>query len=240
VFEARSRGAVPWGQPVTFNTGGFGDAEAGLTLNALLDRAADTTGTQWRVDHNGDAVESVRPTTPLWAVQAWKDLWTPTDENLVTHINVRYFSSSLTYAVVPNLTTADSEAAAARWGRVEKTIDITPQGILTSGEATAVGLGILARTGPKLQLVNPIVVQAGQLRTIGDTQAGWAGVHAGQMIRLWGCPDRSKPIPTLHTDVVIGRVERDRSTLTMTPDRAPSQSYEDIIAEMFSPDDLAS
>jgi hypothetical protein len=58
-------------------------------------------------------------------------------------------------------------------------------------------------------------------------------VHAGQMVRLWGVPDPTKATPTLHTDMVIGRVARGPSTLTLTPYQAPVETFEDVIAAIY-------
>jgi hypothetical protein len=79
-------------------------------------------------------------------------------------------------------------------------------------------------------LTEPLQFSPGQLRTFGDTAAGWAGVHAGQMVRLWGLPDRSRPAPTLHTDMTIGRLERTATTLTLSPQGLPPRNTRDVIA----------
>jgi hypothetical protein len=231
VVAAINRGAVPWSLTVPIEDTDIGDSDTQLGLNDLLNRYSDATGNQWRVDHRGQLVMEDKPTTPRWAVSMSRDLWTPDDSNLVTHLNVTYFDTGLTFETI-QVTTPDSAAAAAMWGHVERSIEISDQGIKTSGEATAYGQAVLAQTGPKLQLVDPIVLAPGQLRSLGDTAAGWTDVHAGQMIRLWGVPDRTKTNTTPYSDVIIGRVQRSAFTLTLTPYGAPARTFEDVIADM--------
>jgi hypothetical protein len=234
VSAAIARGAVPWVlTPVGIHPTDVGDPTPGLTLNGLLDRYSDTFAWQWRVNHLGEIVTESAPTTPLWAVQMARDLWTPSDQNYVTHLNVTYFSAPATYPTI-QVTHAESADAESVWGHVEKSIDISDQGILSAPEATTVGQSILARTGPRLQLTGNIDLAPGQLRTLGDTTVeSWAGVHAGQMIRMWGVPDPTKASPTLHTDMVIGRIARGPSTLTLTPYQAPVETFEDVIAAIY-------
>jgi hypothetical protein len=233
---AITRGAVPWGYPVGISTLAVGDPDATLTLAGLLDRYSQSSGVEWRVDHLGALRTTPLPTTPIWAVQmsGREDLFTMDDANLVTHLNVTYLDSTSHAFATFVATTTDSAAAAGKWGRVEKNLDLSDYGEITAAQASSYAAGLLSRTGPRMQLNGTVQLQPGQLRTLGDTEAGWGRVHAGQMIRLWGVPDRSKPVPTLHTDMPIGRVERTRSTLTLAPVGATSQSYEDMVAEMFA------
>jgi hypothetical protein len=232
IFHAvNTRGDVPWVQGVSL-TGAVGDATVDLTLNGLYDRYSSSTGIPWRVDHRGYLMTSPTPSTPTWAVQFGDEIWSLADTNYVTHVNVLYFTAGLTDATVL-VSAADSVLAAGYWQKIVKTVDIRGQGIQSLAQAQAWGAAILARTGPKLQMTETITLQPGQLRNLGDVPAGWADVHAGQMIRLWGVRDRTKVLPTLHTDVVIGRVQRTRSTLTLTPDGAKAERFEDVMAELF-------
>lgn len=234
VVAAMNRGAVPWthrGVVTGSGTAEPGDVDATTTLDTLLDQYSDRTGWQWRVDHHGVFVDSTWPTTPSWMVLLADDLWSISDTNYVTHLNVTFLDSAPSFQRFQR-TAADSAVAALRWRHVEKDLDLTGLGVLTLAQAQQYADTVLARTGPKMQLNDPITVGPGQLRTLGDTEAGWTAVHCGQMLRLAGVPDRSRPTATLHTDVTIGRVERDRSTLTMTPAGAETQTFEDVIAEL--------
>jgi hypothetical protein len=226
---------VPWTLPFAISATNVGEDDPALTVNQLLDRYSDSTGVQWSVTPAGELITEAAPTSPRWGlVVSEGDLWTVDDSSYVTHLNVVYIGTGPVFTDL-EVTTSDSVSAASIWGRVEKTLDLTDQGILTAGQAQAYGEAVLGRTGPRLQLTDPITLAMGALRTIGDTVATrWAAVRAGQMIRLWGVPDRSKASPTLHTDMVFGRVERTASTLTLTPYGASTQTFEDIVAELFS------
>lgn len=222
------RGAVPWtgGHSLEINVG---EADPTLTLSALMDRAYEAHAHPWRIDHFGTLVSAGPPSTPKWAVSWDEDVWSIANDDYVTHLNVYYMTgvgafSSYVY------TTTEAAAAATRWNRKEAVLDLTGYGIITLATANGYASSALAQAGPRMALANSLTVAPGQLRTIGDQEAGWAGVHAGQMVRLWGVPDRSKVAMTLHTDFVIGRLQRDRSTLTLVPHGAPPTSAREVIA----------
>jgi hypothetical protein len=234
VDAAIDRGAVPWTLPVAISAADLaGDPDPGLMLNELLDRYSDESGLQWRVNHHGALLTAALPTTPTWAVMLPDAELARDDTEYVSHLNVKYLASGLVFTDL-EVTTDESEAAATMWGRVERDLDLTGLGIITAGEALSHGEAVLAQHGPRMRLADPITVGPGQLRTLGDTRAGWASVHAGQMLRVWALPDRSRPQSTLHTDVVIGRLERDSTTLTLTPYGSETQTFEDTIAELYA------
>jgi len=225
---AIARGAVPW-----TGTHGWaaavGAADPTLTLSALFDRTTEAWAYFWGIDHTGAMLSQYAPTTPLWAVTWAEDLWSVSNDDYVTHLNVYYMSGAGTF-VSYVYTTTEAAAAAVRWGRKEAVLDLTSYGIITLGTANDLADSTLKQTGPRMVLAESLTLQPGQLRTIGDQEAGWNGVHAGQMVRLWGVPDRSKVAMALHTDFVIGHLQRDQSTLTLTPQGAPPTNVREVIA----------
>ncbi len=234
-FWAIFRGAVPWARPYTITNTAVGETDPQLTVNALLDRNAETSGVPWRVNHRGNIVESPPPAAPSWALLLAEDLWTTSSDDYVTHLNVYYQSGVGTFASFP-WTTAEGIAAADRWGPVEAVLDLTSEdrglGIISLATAQSYATAKLAQTGPRQVLAEQFQLASGQLRTLGDSAAGWSGVHAGQGLRVWGMPDRSKAVMTLHTDFTIGRVERTATTLTIAPQGLPPRNTRDVIAAL--------
>lgn len=229
-----TRGAVPWSY-TAFPTGAVGEAAAGRTLVDLLDQMSADQNLPWRVDHYGRAVTAAAPAAPAWALHVSDDLWSTTLGDYVTHLNVTYMSGAGTYATFIR-TTGASDAAASRFGRVEDNLDLTDHGIITLGAAQAAADAVLAARGPVLSINEALSCAPGQLRTLAGQRAGWAGVHAGQSVRLWGSPDRTRVDATaMHTDVVIDSVNRDRAdTLTLTPVGANPKNSVDVVAEIVA------
>jgi hypothetical protein len=231
------RGAVPWYGPASdtyspvFNQS-FGDTLQGdLTLTALLDRYTEATGSPWRVDHLGYLRAQPSPTTPRWGLSGSEAVWTWSREEYVTHVNVTYMSGAGVFSRFQR-TSPESLAAAARFGPQEVPLDLTAHGIITLAAAQAAADALLARVGSRMTLAEGVTVQPGQLETFGGNLAGWAGVHAGQMMRLWGVLDQSRNAIVGHTDFVIDRLDRGPSTLTLSPPNLPPRSVADVIAEL--------
>lgn len=230
-----TRGAVPWGQPATIHNADVGEPQDGLTLNELLDRMSTDLGVPWRVNHFGELVMAPAPATPKWALLANEDLLSTVTSNYVTHLNVHYLAAGGIFTTIQAWTIPESAAAATRFGRVEDVLDLTEHGIITAGAAEAAATEVLEATGPKLVVADPIACLRGQLRRLSDQEAGWGDVHAGDGLRLWGGPDRTAAsTATLYTDVIIGSVNRTRSTLTLTPEGAPATDLRGVIADIVA------
>lgn len=231
------RGAVPWrhlpaGDYNPSLNQAFGDTNTGdLTLTTLLDRYTESTKSRWRVDHTGALRAAPAPTQPAWGLRGIDDLWTWAREEYVTHLNVTYMSGAGAFSRFQRTTTASLEAA-DRFGRQERPLDLTGRGIITLAAAQAAADQALADTGARMTLAEGVTVQPRQLQTFGGTRAGWTNVHAGQVVRLWGVPDRSRREISGHTDFVIDRLERTRSTLTLAPPSLPARNAGEIIAQL--------
>lgn len=230
VAAAIARGAVPWKGSHDW-LAAVGEAEPGLTLSALLDRTAETYGYYWGVNHLGMIEGRYAATQPSWATAQADDLWTMSNDDYVTHLNVYYTSGVDTY-VSYIYTTATASAASERWGRSEAYLDLRNHGIITLETANSLADAALAKTGPRMVLADSLTLAPGQLRTVGDQVAGWAGVHAGQGVRLWGVPDRSRVQLSLHTDFTVGQLQRTASSLVLTPLGAPPSNVRDVIADI--------
>jgi hypothetical protein len=239
--DAGGRSAVPWyaypqypsGVDSTLNAS-FGDANSGdLYLTTLLDRYSEGTNRKWRIDHTGYLATEAAPTTPKWGVLDHEGLSTWSREEYVTHLNVTYLAAGGVFTRIQR-TTPETTAAAARFGRQERPLDLTWYGILTLGQAQAYADSVLADTGNRMTYAEPVTLQPGQLQTFGGSHAGWAGVHAGQMVRLWGVVNRGVAATgyAAHTDIVIDRLERTASTLMLAPPNLPPRNVSEVIAKM--------
>jgi hypothetical protein len=230
---ARTRGAVPWSQYTVIHNADIGTAQAGTTLTQILDRMSELNNTPWRVDHTGELVVTAPPTTPRWAVLGAEGLSTWSRDEYVTHLNVTYLAAGGVFTPFQR-TTTESTAAATRFGHQERDLDLTIHGIMSLGTAQTMADTVLADTGPRMTYAEPLTLQPGQLQTFGGTPAGWAGVHSGQMVRLWGVPNRGVAATgyAAHTDIVIDRLERTATTLTIAPPNLPPRNVSEVIAKM--------
>lgn len=231
VDAAIARGAVPWKRVAPMSTDPVGELDALLMLNALLDRSSENGAAQWRVNHLGQ-VEAITPAIkPRWSVLLAADRASTSDDDYVTHLNVIYQVSP---GVLSQFTyiTPDSAVAADRWGWQEALLDLTGLGVITGTKANEYAAARMTATGPRLTLSEPLTLHPGQLCTIGGTAAGWAAVHPGQMVRMFGVPDRSRAVVHPYTDMVIGSLDRSATTLTLKPQGLPPQNAREVVAAL--------
>jgi len=227
-----ARGALPWKQEGVFlSPTAIGELGSAVTVNEVLDRRWEFEGVPWGVNQYGQVRENPRPTAPTWMTFTASDVWSVSSDKYASHLNVHYATGEETFAdflyAAPN-----ADAAIAKWGRVEQPFDLSELGVITQADAIRYAESAFAQLAPKMQLTDALTLGPGQLRTMGDTAAGWSAVHAGQAVRLLGVPDKSATSIVLHTDMVIGTLERSATQLTLTPAGMPPNNTRDVIAAM--------
>lgn len=188
-----SLSAVPWSTAADFS----------MSVTELLDNWSAGAGKRWYVDPTGLVLASADPTTPTWHVPnavIGKGL-TPAEDEFYSHIRGFYFSAT---GVVSTVVKGDANAAALfrpRYG----TADLTPKGVISAATAQAEVDNMFALSGARMGLAEGLELSTGQITTPGGTPAPLSQVTAGQMARLVGVVDTSRPnLMTSNYDVVIG------------------------------------
>lgn len=221
VAQAKARGALSWGDysAIADLPGGLtpSDANSMFTVAGLLDAWADSTGVRWGVGPDGNVQAYADPTAPVWLVPhaaAGRGL-TPAADDFATHLYGIYLVDADTRALTDAV--ADAVALAAYGRRVEKTVDLTNLGPITSTAAETALAGFLALAATRLQFADGLDLQAGQILTIGGAPAPLSQVRAGQVVRLLGVRDpRGAGGLQNHTDVLIGKSVFTTATQTLS------------------------
>lgn len=223
VDEAITRGALSWGDhsvlPETPAVAGDTGYEP-MMVNDVLDLWADQTGQRWGLDPDGNVLLYADANAPrLWVVPyaaAGRGL-TVADDDFATDLYGKYQDTSTSTAYV----TVTDLAARAQYGRlVEREVDLTPLGVITSAEATTALQNALALAVTRLRFTEGLDLMAGQILTSGGAPAPLPLVRAGHVVRLLGVRDvRTVFGLRNYTDVLIGKstYNSDDRTLSITP-----------------------
>lgn len=229
IDQAISRGAVSWTRPVSLSAASWGTAAEPMRLFDLLDQAMDGLGLRWYVDADGAVRAAADPTTLSWYVPhavAGRSL-TLAEDAYYSHLVGSYFSAGPVWATV----TVGDAAAAARWGRKEALVDLTPMGVIVAGTATTELNNRLALSGARMGFAEDLVLGAGQLTTAGGRSVALSMAQAGQMVRLMGVTDRTRVAASPVTDVVIAksRYVDGAPTVQLTPMGKAPRTIEEVL-----------
>lgn len=230
VDAAISRGVVSWTRVGNFGTTAVGDDDdqGGLyTVQSLLDAWAEENLSGWRVDRNRALViDTPTEDDPAWFVVPGSGVLGSADEERVDRIFVRYMSTS-----AGKLATA-SYPAASVVGGVERPMDITDRGRMSSTRAAAIAEAEWEKLRGRSGWTNGLALTAGQVTTPGGVRADLALIRAGQSIRLLGVPD-VRGLAS-NTDVIIGDTEYDwdEDTIQINPVGLASRDAESALEEV--------
>lgn len=205
VDAAISRGVVSWNRVGDFGTTPVGETEGdgGLTtLASVLNAWAQENSSGWRIDRNRSLVTSpTSESTVDWYIVPGSGVLGSADEDRVDRVFVRYISSS-----TGRLATA-SYPASTPAGGVERPVDITDRGRMTSTKATSIAQSIWTPLQGRSGWTNGLTLKRGQVTTPGGVPADLSRIRAGHSIRLLGVPDVRGVAQ--NTDVVIAETEYD-------------------------------
>lgn len=209
---------LPWDyRPVPFpphaNPVQTEESDGTNTVSAMWTAASAAAGWYWGVGPDAIPYARPRPTFPSWRVAPGVAHLGVADDDFATHLVGTYLTPTLTRA----RTTRGNEAAAARWGRVEKSVDLSKRKVLTEAQANASLDGMLAKIGPRPGYTTGLELGPHEITTFGGTRAHLPLIRAGQMVRLYGLVDEVTGQP--YHDIVIGEVrhERDANTVYIEP-----------------------
>lgn len=181
IAAAIARDAVTWsGHDAIGDTavGNADDAGGLVTLASVLDAWAETNGTGWAIDMNRRVVEATtNEAVVTWHVVPGSGVLGSAADDRVDRVLVRYV-----FTTSGNLATATFGT-----GRIEKTVDITDRGYMTSAAATDVAESIWNDHQPGW--TNGLTLRRGQVTTPGGVIADLALIKGGDTIRLLGVPD---------------------------------------------------
>lgn len=232
IDAAISRGAVSWTRPASVSSAAWGTASEPMRLVDLLDQAMAGLGIRWYVNADGEARALADPTTPAFVIPqvATGQGLTLADDDYYSHLTGTYLAAGPVFVTV----TVGDAAAATRWGRREALVDLTDMGVITAPTATAQLNARLALTGARLQFAESLQVGYGQITTTGGTPVALSTPRAGQMVRLVGVTDNSRPGGNLpYTDIVIGRsaYTDGEATATLSPVNLASRNLEELLVQ---------
>lgn len=179
------------------------------TVSAMWTAASAAAGWFWGVGPDRVPYARPRPTLPSWRVAPGVVQLGVADDEFATHLVGTYLTPTLTRARV----TRGDALAAARWGRVEQSVDLTPRKVMTQAQAEATLDGMLAKIGPRPGYTTGLELGPHEITTWGGTRAHLASIRAGQMVRLFGIVDEFTGKP--YHDIVIGEVRHEWSAGTV-------------------------
>lgn len=230
IDQAIARG-LPWKRPASLSNTAFaatGSTDSLNYLGDLLDAWALSVSKRWGVSPDGEVYAVADPAAPTWHLTTDSGRFGLADDEYASHIYVRYMSSGAVYAT----TSVADTAAESRFGHREYAADATPRGVLTGGQAAALGTGLLAKGKARLGYTNGVQVTAYQLTTPGGTPAPLSAVRAQQKVRMFGVLDeQGNRLP--YVDWVIGQTgyEAGAQVVDLTPVGLVARSFEAIVSE---------
>lgn len=179
------------------------------TVSNIWTAAANAAGWYWGVGADAIPYALPRPTLPAWRVAPGVVELGVADDEFATHLVGTYLTAAFAFA----RTTRGNAEAAARWGRVEKPVDLTTRQTMTLAEANATLDGMLAKIGPRPGYSTALEIGPGEITTMGGTRAHLPLIRAGQMVRLYGVDDEVAGMP--YHDIVIGEVRHEAASQTV-------------------------
>jgi hypothetical protein len=229
IDAAIARGAVTWTRPASLSAASWGTAGEPMLLVELLDKAMAGLNLRWWVDATGVVQAAADTTTPAYYVPSAAAAYGPTlvDDNYFSHLIGRYLVSTGpdVYATV----TAGDTAAAARWGRREAPVDLTPMGVISGATALLQVQRRLLLTGARLGFGESLNLGYGQITTPGGTPVALTMPRAGEMVRLLGVRNPATAAP--YYDIVIGRssYKDGDATVQLSPVELSARNLSDVL-----------
>lgn len=230
IDQAISRGAVSWTRPASLSAAAWGTPGEPMELDRLLDEAMAGLGKRWYVDADGAVRATTDPTTPTYHVPqgvAGNGL-TLAEDAYFSHLIGRFIVSGGTFQTV----TVGNADAAARWGRKEGLVDLTPMGVITAPTATTQLTNRLALSGARMGYAEGLELGHGQITTPGGVPVALTMPRAGEMVRLMGVTDETWPTGALPvTDIVIAKstYREGSGVVQLEPMGLPPRTLTDVL-----------
>jgi hypothetical protein len=234
VEDAITRG-LPWSDAGDFGPDPIGSVgDSVRRLDELLTDWADKVGVRWGVDPTGVAFAVAEPTDVDYLLNADGFDIGVTSDNLATHIVARYqdgvdFDGNPTFST----TVASDTDAEEKYGRREKSLDLTNLGLLTSGTAGTYATAELA-LGLRPRWLQRVTVPSSRLLSPGGVPAHLPSVRAGQVVRLFNLPANLGGTRfSAAVDAVLGEVSystADPAQITLGPTNLSVRTLSDAIA----------
>ncbi len=205
-------------------------------LHQLLDLASTSGSVRWGVNALGEVFFAADPTEPTLIVTPGQPLMGRADDSYATHLYAYHYTALAGTPPVPSapqMATASDAATAAEFGRSASFVDLRPLGVLTSGAASTILQGKLAKGRARIGFTSPMTLGWHQLLTRGGVPANPATVTAGQMVRVYGAinPDGTA-VAGGTQDIVIGATSHEAGSrsITLTPVGMEPRNLSDILA----------
>lgn len=230
IDAAIARGVVSWTRVGDFGTTAVGDIDSGgglVTLQSVLDAWAEENDSNWAVDNQRNLVIApTDETTVDWLIVPGSGVLGSAAEERVDRIFVRYVDSTT------HRRATISYPASTPAGGVEKPVDITDRGPMTSAKATSIATGMWSDLQGRSGWTNGLTLKGGQITTLGGVEADLALPKAGDTARLLGVPDQRGV--ALHTDIVIGDTEYDweEDEIQVNPEGLAARDVESVLEQV--------
>ena len=230
IDAAIARGVVSWTRVGNFGTTAVGDIDSSgglVTLQSVLDAWAQENDSNWAVDNQRNIVIAPTDETAIdWLIVPGSGVLGSAAEERVDRIFVRYVDSTTQRRATI------SYPASTPAGGVEKPVDITDRGPMTSTKATSIATGMWSDLQGRSGWTNGLTLKRGQVTTLGGVEADLALIKGGDTVRLLGVPDQRGV--ALHTDVVIGDTEYDweEDEVQVNPEGLAPRDVESVLEQV--------
>lgn len=228
IDQAISRG-LPWTRPNSISATAFttGDSTAAINyIGDMLDAWAPANGKRWGVNANREVYAVSDPGTPTYFATPGSGRFGLADDDYASDLYIRYVTSGGGYAT----TSVADTVARAQFLRREYPVDATQSGLLTVGQAQAIGNGLLAKGKARLGYTNGGEFTKYELTTPGGQPACLEMVKGGELVRMFGVlNEQGQPLP--YVDWVIGETlyEAGADTITLTPVGLVERTLSDVL-----------
>ena len=244
IDAAITRLGLPLTRPASISSSDFVAADSRLTtVGDLLDAWASENGRAWGVTARGEVVAVTDPTTPSLLLMPSTPLMGTADDEYVTHLTGRYVTAVTGTPPQPSAwaqVTVGDDAAAARWGRVEKPVDLTALGLIDSGRAASILQGRLNDGRARMAFTGAVTGDSTNLFRIGGTPPHLSLLRAGSMLRIAGVLDSLGRLVVGGTqDVVLGetRYRDGESEIYLAPVGMVARDFASVLADAVAPEE---
>lgn len=231
VDQAIIRG-LNWTRPATINasTIAIDISQGPVSVGALLDRNGENTTVRWGVDPYRQVYSTADPAGPTYqTLPIAGGLGYALDDYASTLIGRYLDSATSTYKTV----TVTDTTAEGRHGHVERIVDLTTRGAISTATATnhLNSMLNLGRSTP--QWTQSIEVVYGELLNMGGVPVSLETVAAGELLRVHGGFELAQRRNGLmYVDFLIGRTQLSGGTLTISPIQLAPRNLTDVLTSV--------
>lgn len=220
---------LPWKRPTSLSSAAFASNDQTDSLNFLgdlLDAWATNGGKRWGVDADAQVYARTDPTAARWVLTPDSGRFGLADDDYASNLYGRYLASGAGYATA----SVEDTPARTKFGYKAALVDLTPLGLLTSGQALAQLNGLLAKGKARQGYTNGVEVTRYQITTPGGTPAFLPFVMAGDKVRQFGVLDeQGLPLPFLEWVIGEKSYEAGSGAITLTPVGLVARTLTDVL-----------